>query len=204
MADYDPYNLLPPGGASDDAAVLFMLAMPDFSVLTSTVGNLLTSSEAFGAWNLQQVTASSDAAIAPNGTRTADKIIEASDTNNHHRLSQAITAVSGASYRVTVFGKAAERSIVDGSVWGNAAPASTNVVFSLAGNGSVLATGVGSSNSEIRSMGANWYRCRFRITAAASDTLNVEFGIRKSASELFYDGDGASGLYLWRAILVRL
>lgn len=61
--------------------------------------NLLTFSEQFdnAAWNPTQVTVTANAATAPDGTTTADKVI-ATTVDTSHILYQGITPTTGVSY----------------------------------------------------------------------------------------------------------
>jgi hypothetical protein len=65
--------------------------------------NLLTYSEQFdnAAWTKQNVTVTQNAVIAPNGTLTADELINTAVTNNHFTEQLTITPVAGAAYRLT-------------------------------------------------------------------------------------------------------
>ena len=75
--------------------------------------NLLTYSEQFdnAAWITARASVVANAVAAPNGTVTADKLVEDTTASNNHRIRQDIST-SAIPYTFTVFCKAAERGYV--------------------------------------------------------------------------------------------
>src|SRR6185436_6754063 len=125
--------------------------------------NLLLQSQTFdnASWSKEQSTVTANATTAPDGTLTADKLIEDSSTGAHD-VGQVYTAITGV---VSVYAKAAERSFVMfydyGSGNGDAFNLSTGVVLAAPGGG-VSSTG----GATIQSVGNGWYRCSMPITAS--------------------------------------
>ena len=64
--------------------------------------NYISRSEEFNLWSDTGVTVTSNAAIAPDGTQTADKLVS---TANNWRKSKSFSGSSGTTYSVSVFAK---------------------------------------------------------------------------------------------------
>jgi hypothetical protein len=156
--------------------------------------NLLTFSEQFdnGAWTKQQATVTANAVVAPDGTTTADKLVEDS-TNNVHRAIQVPTTTA-VSTTFTVYAKAAERT------WCYLANASANhaAYFNLATG--VVGTLVGPTTATITPVGNGWYRCAITSTPAAGAQVYGVF-IATADAVNSYLGNGISGINIWGAQL---
>lgn len=168
----------------------------------TTVKNALGYTEDFGnaAWggvNLLAFGSGStlNAAGAPNGINTADKIVE-STAAGIHSISQTVTTT--ASVRTfSVYLKRAERSfamlyhgVSNAGIAINLDTGATNTPVGIAAPVSSSATPVGDG----------WYRCSISVNATAAGNT---FGIypMPNSSSYSYTGDGVSGIYLWGAQL---
>lgn len=172
------------------------------------MGNLLAFSEQLdnaSAWGANAVTVSPNVATAPNGSITADKIIEvASGGDNYHFIAayhpNNAQVVDNADYTFSVHGKAAELSwlylrFVD------QVPAEHGVFFNLATG--VTGTIVGTASPIITPVAHGFYRC--------SIAGNIGTGAGQVSWEIYIttaDGlvhyitlGGGSGLYAWGAQL---
>lgn len=172
--------------------------------------NLLLRSQEFdnASWTKTRATVSANAVMAPDGTTTADKLVEDATASNTHFLSQAVTLAGGAGKRfaVSVFARAGERT--DILLRGTDATNSFQAVFSLS-SGAVTSSATAGTGVHVRSyvetwldwLGFTWYRCVVVGTAGAV-TANVQgFVMLVSGGTNTYTGDGASGVYLWGAQL---
>jgi hypothetical protein len=122
-------------------------------VIERTPWNLLTFSEQFdnAAWTKVATTITANTTTAPNGTLTADKLIEDTGTGEHSFRQDYFTTVTG-SFFVSIYAKAAERSFfqfVAATAFG-----ASRVNFDLT-NGTVTAQGVGATGT-IESAGNGW------------------------------------------------
>lgn len=159
--------------------------------------NYCLQSETFGTtWSGVSASVSSNAITAPDGTLTADKIVEASSGSTQHRLDQLITTVIGQQYTASVFVKAGERTqvqlrFVDAS-------ADVGYDLSTATPFSVTAAGLGYGISAVPGQ-SGWYRCWISSVATAT-TTNFRINL-SSAGNNSYAGDGTSGLYVWGGCL---
>lgn len=164
--------------------------------------NLLTYSDMFAdaAWTKTDCSITANTIVAPDGTLTADKIVENSTTAIHF-VSRTGTLTGNTVYATSVYVKAGERTRFQisgsGSTWGSAA----NATFDLA-TGSVVATTTWTSAS-ITSVGNGWYRCAVIGTTSASpsSSQHTQFVLIASGTTQSYTGDGYSGIYIWGAQL---
>ena len=157
--------------------------------------NLMLYSEQFdnGYWAVGGSTISANATTAPDGTSTADKLVEDTSTGNHRVLNNTgVTVVSGATYAWTVYAKAAERTVVqllNNNLQG--------AVFDLT-NGGVSGITAGFSASAT-AFGNGWYR--LSIVGPASSTTERLLVYLQSGGTNSYTGNGTSGAFIWGAQL---
>lgn len=161
--------------------------------------NLVLQSQTFNSWALKtKLTVSSDVIAAPDGTVTADKLVEASDTAENHFIQSAlITSIDGATYTAVIYAKAAERSWINLRLFSGAG---LNAFFDLT-NGVVGTVGAGVTAS-IEDAGNGWYKCKATRAAAATSFYHI-IQMAEADNDTVYDGDGASGVYVWGAQLNR-
>jgi hypothetical protein len=152
--------------------------------------NLLTFSEQFdnAAWAKQDTTITANAGVAPDGTTTADKLIEAATTAIHYA---AITTNRTGTFTYSIYAKAAERTLVAIAKASN----SNAVRFNLS-TGVITSTGGDWSNASIEALANGWYRC------AATVTLSSDWIYTSPNTAASYTGDGASGILIWGAQLL--
>jgi hypothetical protein len=166
--------------------------------------NLVLRSEEFdnASWSKGAASISANSIAAPNGTVTADTLIEDA-TTAEHLTEQSFLTVSGTSYTFSVYVKSdgVKDKVGLRFTTANWSGSSSNIVrFDLA-------TGVGTtvSGSPIFSSQAlpnGWWK--FSITSTSSSTGSATARIHLVATggtNLSYAGDGTSGMYLWGAQL---
>jgi hypothetical protein len=155
-------------------------------LLTYGPNNLDLQSQTFdnASWTKTGCTVTANATTAPDGTLTADKLVEGVG-GTFHNLSQ-VAAVIGSPYVVSCYAKAAERTQVAFQLGAFAA------YFNLS-NGTV----VSGSGAGISDAGNGWWRCWLAVTPA-STINNIFLAVSGSAS---YSGDGTSGIFIWGAQL---
>ena len=171
-------------------------------IRTATTNLLLRSEEFQTTWTTTRANISGDAAVAPNGSVTADKLVEDTTATSTHVVAQTgINYVSGLSYTFSCYAKEAGRQSVRLSF--PAAAFTTNIFghFNLA-NGSVVSSSTGVV-STITAVGNGWYRCSATATATASTSAGVTvfIGETSNSTNTSFSGDGTSGIYLWGAQL---
>ena len=160
--------------------------------------NLVTQSENFGAsvWNVSAagITVIADAIAAPDGTMTADKLQEASSTDNHRRG----FAISGSNDKIfSFFAKAGERTKV--RTWSFPGGNTQAATFDLS-EGAVVDGSSAGKEAKIEDYGNDWYRCSVKVDGNQTAVVVGPMidGI-SGASTATYTGDGSSGVYVWGA-----
>lgn len=158
---------------------------------TATASNLAVRSQEFGGgyWPLAGATVTTNAAAAPDGTTTADKLVE-SVGGSAHTLLRSHTVTPG-TYAVSIYAKAAERH------WISLQDVSTKIAkFDL--QAGALGTVDAGLSASIEAVGDGWYRCGIsRATAGIAEYLQVYIGDASGA--ISYTGDGTSGVLIWGA-----
>ena len=156
--------------------------------------NLLAYSEQFSnaAWTKNSCSIAANTLIAPDGTLSADKVIEDLSSSVSHDVRVVGTQVT--EYTVSVYAKAGERK------WLKLTNATGGVCFDL-GNGVVGSyVGTGAGSAAIFNVGNGWYRCSVKLPSVASGAMYL-IGPIQSDATLNYAGDGVSGVYIWGAQL---
>ena len=148
--------------------------------------------------------------IAPDGTTTADKLIEDSNPATAHVVIDNTVATVNSDWAGSVFAKADERHILRMNVWdASAASNSVSAIFDLL-TGTVYAA-IASGNGvldplnppRIVALADGWFRCS---VSGVPNTSGTSVGIALYMQDALeggssYDGDGSSGLHLWGAQL---
>ncbi len=165
--------------------------------------NLYTYSEDFtnAAWTKVRSSISANATTSPSNVLDADKLIEdTSASNNHFFRVASFTPTSGTTYTWSIFAKAGERSqIALGFNTENSAFTDNTALFTLTGSGSSSIV-AGSPSPTITAFGNGWYKCTVTATATATAVAFLRTSLAVNGN-LFYTGDGTSGLFVWGAQL---
>ncbi len=163
--------------------------------------NLLTKSSEFdasSAWHAFWISVTPDTLIAPDGTSTADLVIE-NTTNNEHYVENYASTTSNGTYTATIYVKAYNTgSFVMTVIHVGLAPTTSDASFTIAGGliSPNTRSGIVTSSSAIH-VGNGWYRCSATYTLSGTVTSHRFRIYTKSHS--VYTGDGTSGIYMWGA-----
>jgi hypothetical protein len=137
-----------------------------------------------------------NAVVAPDGTNTADKLVEDTTPNNNHIVFRGPLGLSSNVYTFSVYVKAAERNEIVLRIDTNVTQ--RNVRFNLV-EGTIV--DVGDVSARIEYVGNGWYRC-INTMNIAEEVINAALMLADSRFPLaFYTGDGTSGIYVWGAQL---
>jgi len=165
--------------------------------------NLLTWSEQFdnAAWTKLASTITANADVAPDGTTTADKIVETATTASHG-IFQNVTVMAGAPYTFSVYAKAAERGFcqVRYENSGSTQAFSANVNLST---GTFTTTSFGTPTGTavvVTNVGSGWYRIAL-TTNAGDTTFRCAVFLQAVQGTNSYAGDGTSGALAWGSML---
>ena len=168
--------------------------------------NLLTFSEQFdnAAWFKSQTTVTANDTVAPDGTTTSDKVVEAATTATH--AIRRIGVLQVGTQTASVYLKAGERSAGTFLVLNGATAASFQFDLST-GQTAAGATGLSNTYSMV-SVGDGWYRLSITFTPTTTPVSGDYFDIRMSDvypptsnTGTSYAGDGTSGIFIWGAQL---
>lgn len=162
--------------------------------------NLLARSEELdvtAAWTVSAATITANAATAPDGTLTADAVLETTTTADHY-VYQASTGTAGVRQAMSAFLHAGGRSwgalFVETGARGKAWFDLTNGVL-----GTV--SGTGSPTSSILSVGSGWYRCTVTATLTGTGAFNAGIAIATADNISSYLGSAGTGILAWGAQL---
>ena len=139
----------------------------------------------------------SNAAIAPDGTLTADKmrVDDAVGTGNSLRIG-TWSVTSGQKYTISYYAKAAELGFIVINFRNlNSAFASAHAYYNL--NTGTVDANSGLDSYGMESCGNGWYRCWATATATATATGTYYLWAVNDAAGTPIDRDGYSGVLIW-------
>ncbi len=155
--------------------------------------NLVVRSQELNLWTMLNASVVANATTAPDGTLTADKIVEDATATVQHGIHKAFTTTPGQTYTTSFFAKAAERSWLLMTEGNNV---TAQASFNLANGTLGTVAGTGSPSATITPLGNGWYRCSLTFTPI-STTANIQARPQTANGGANYTGDGASGIYAW-------
>ena len=138
------------------------------------------------------VSVSVDLDVAPDGSRTADRVIE-NNASSRHRLQRNLPFpfTSGSIYTLSVYAKSSNRNTyLNASFAINAAAG-----FDLSAGTVNLVSG----SARIEDVGNGWYRCSVTGTATASGSITFYIQNQIGTTEVSYTGDNSSYVTYWGA-----
>jgi hypothetical protein len=150
-------------------------------------------------WNKNNCNITPNTTTAPDGTSTADSLIE-NTANTIHYLSAPIGGgVIGQVYTVSIYAKANTRTII---LLYTAMNGGGGTYFDLSAGTIGTTNGVAPTSSAISSVGSGWYRCSITYTATITSGVNAfQCFLVQSGTTVSYTGDGTSGVFVWGAQL---
>ena len=178
--DYDPVTLASRGLLIEESRANLLLRSAEFDV---------------SPWFVDNVSVTANSTTAPDGTTTADAIIENLATSNHNINTTATVTV--APHTFSAYVKPNGRSWVRLFVFQSGITANStwfNVSTGVAGFASA-----GASNVSIRPAGNGWYRCSITFTPASAGSASFYIAAANADGAGVYAGDNTSGLFIWGA-----
>jgi hypothetical protein len=160
--------------------------------------NLLTFSEDFTNAGYVQAgftSVTANNATAPNGTLTAETVIENTATSTQHRFSRSITLNSGFTYTFSCYVKQGAGSrqfqlgVSGSSLVGRAYFNLTNGTIDTVDQGTATMTDVGNG----------WYRVSLTVLTVATVSHSLFFAMTNGTTfgSETYNGDGTSSIQIW-------
>ena len=157
-----------------------------------TPWNLVQNSEQYnaGTWLLAFLSISTNSAVAPNGTTTADLLYPSSSEAYCYVSTTSFSVVGGQIYTQSVYLKSS------GFRWG--------IVDNMAGSpgawfdllNGVVGNVASGCTASIESVGNGWYRCSVS-SVAQSSTNYADFRMSDSNGSDAVTANGTDGLYVW-------
>ena len=193
-----------------------MRGSPTLSATAAAGATTLQIANAFGAnllkytqqfdnayWSKNGASITADATTAPDGTSTADKLVESAANADHNIERRTIAGDTGAAHTWSVYAKAAERSAIRVQLFGantaNSIYANANLSSGVISSSGASGAGVLQS-AAISNVGDGWYRISVsgRVEPVdGGDFYAVRVAIINPST--VYLGDGTSGVYIWGA-----
>ncbi len=161
------------------------------------------SEEADNAWWAKQaVTISANTTTAPDGTLTADSMVETAVSNSHgiDRTSIIASLTLGDYVTSSVFVKQGSGDRRLQLVFGGTAFATASYCnFNLATETVTLGTQSTVRSATMTALPNGWYRCTFTVQADVTGSVRPFFRLANSNSTTLnsYLGDGTSFIYIW-------
>lgn len=162
--------------------------------------NLQTYSEQFnhGSWTKFNTTVTADSTTAPDGTLTADSLIENTATSFHTIDGIYVAATATGNFTSSVYFKAKGRNFIRLYVTQETPGVNYSALFNLT-TGVVVSSDVGVTASIVNA-GNGWYRGLVSATILAASRARLTIGLQNASGALApYTGDGTSGCYVWGA-----
>lgn len=164
--------------------------------------NLLLRSDEFdnATWTKANATVGANAIAAPDGTTTADSLID-NATSATHRFIQAVTVTSAAQDMQCTFAvKAGSRNFckIDLTTGTGNAAAFINLTTGAVSNVSA-STSFSNARAFAASFGDGWWRFSLVARKISSETsVNVQVNSSDSSTTATYSGASDAALYVWR------
>lgn len=183
------------------------LSLSRCALVDNGLNSLLQSDELDTSWTATRASVDDQtlSTNAPDGTATADSIIEDTSATNSHFIEQTVTVAGVAGdYAFSVALKAGART------WASLQMTLTNSVtmFVNLSNGTVGTSTTGgdwaNTRSYVSALGDGWYKVTLvsRKTTAGT-SLTARIYIAEADNDSTFTGDGASNIYAWRATLAQ-
>ena len=177
---------------------------PTYGVVPATGRrNLLTFSEQFdnAAWPKLSATVSANAATAPDGTTTADNLVETATTAGHGF--QFLSAYTGTGQRTnSIYVKANGRNRVAlGFSTSGGVIANLSAVFDIANGTIITPPNPIEGSATITSDGSGWFRISVTLLLGGASTDRFALNTLRDSdtAPVSYLGDGTSGVLVWGA-----
>jgi hypothetical protein len=181
------------------------------ALVDTGLNSLLQSDELDTSWTATRASVDDQTAstTAPDGTSTADSIIEDTSAATSHFISQGVTVgATAADYAFSVAVKAGARTWVRISMRESTSSHEAIAYLNLSSGavGTVTTNGANWENQRafVQSLGDGWYK--FSLVAkkvSAGTTVTALIYIAEGDNDITFTGDGTSNIYAWRATLVQ-
>ncbi len=160
----------------------------------------MDDSERFANWNLQGTSVSTDSTTAPNGTTTADTIIESNTTDEHNRFVEP--NIGGGQFTYSVYLKKYNADWCALYVFNTAVGGVrhwVNLSTLTAGTSANIGSGIGTTSISISDVGNGWCRASILFNNPSGACRFYVANAQSNGGSSNYAGNGTSGVYVWGA-----
>ena len=149
--------------------------------------NLISYSEDFSQWSVNQVTIEPNAIISPDGTLNASRMTPTTTSSVH-----LISTSGSTTMAMSVYAKSNgyHRFRFNSGSSGNGYAS-----FDLNAGTVLNSGGTYYTSSSIDSVGNGWYRCTLVLTSGVASAPNL--AIEDNSGNVSFIGDGTSAIYIW-------
>ena len=153
-------------------------------------------------WTKNNSSVSANAIAAPDGTLTADELVEDSTASVMHNIQRGTVIFGNNPNGVgfSCFAKAKTRTKFY-LAYGSTNNMQSRAVFDLAtGTATTTNPFAFTGTVSMEDFGDGWFRCKFLFqTGGTAYNVNVYLGLADASGNTIYNGDGSSSLYIWGA-----
>jgi hypothetical protein len=163
-----------------------------------TPWNLVENSENFSVWSAQGSSVSTDSTTAPNGTTTADTIIESNTTDEHNRFVEP--NIGSGQFTYSVYLKKYNADWCALYVFNTAVGGVrhwVNLSTLTAGTSANIGSGIGTTSVSISDVGNGWCRASITFTNPSGNCRFYVANAQSNGGSSNYAGNGTSGVYAW-------
>ena len=181
-------------------------ATPKGDLIEGARTNLCLRSEEFdnASWQKSDATVVADAAIAPNGLRTADQLFDDAD-NAGHAIYGGVTPANGSQYVFSVFAKKINSRYI--SLRGSTGPAAARPWITFDFDTGDINANAGIASSGAEELGDGWWRiwASWISSIGTADNLVIAHSDIATAPATdsvlgnAYVGTGSNSVYIWGA-----
>lgn len=173
----------------------------DWLLMEGESTNDLLQSQTFDTtWAAVRASITADSVNAPDGTLTADSLVDTIDNNTHY-INQSTTVTSGLSYTYSVFVKEGSRSQVYLDFGNTYFTGSSNARFDL--TTLAITEGGDVTDSKITVLSDWWFKVQFSAVAIGTGS-NPCYIYASENGSWTYIGNADTALYIWGAQLEAL
>jgi hypothetical protein len=165
--------------------------------------NILNRSQEFdnSAWPKTRSSVTPNVVAAPDGTMTADKLVEDNTLGTHVIIRQASVTI-GQPYVWSVFLKAGERKFASIQNGNFANQVASNAVFIDLVTGAWTSSDPG--RTTVDALDDGWFRVSTMSVSANGGNFAPTILMNDAFGSSSYLGDGVSGLYIWQGDFVNM
>jgi hypothetical protein len=166
--------------------------------ITYAPANLVLRSEELdnAAWAKSALAVTANAATAPDGTLTADKLI-ADATTAVHTVGQGFSVSSGVTVTGSVYAKAGEYNFI--SLLLLTTFAASQVIICDLRTGTITTTTGSPIATSVTNVGNGWYRISITQITNSTGTATLQVRPTDNGTTAFFTGNGTSGVFAWGA-----